>query len=277
MRSFLVRLLIVGLIIAGVRLASSDEFTFPSRLRASDEIPPDELPELVATMSPQEFAAWARSHNKAQYAAAQERYKAYLAERGPLPKINVVDGFNSVQPTLGGSAAYGGYGFGGSYNSFSNYGYGSAAPFGGLGYGGGYGGLGYGGMGGFGGGYGGPVGYGGLGGLGGGFGLGSLGSALGGLSSVLGGGFGGYGRGLGGGFGSGYGGFGLGSGYGGYGGTRTTTSGLGGWGWGSVSTYKVRSYQRETPDPNDHGGGSVSLVNPYCHSSWVKQSGPRAF
>ena len=44
-----------------------------------------------------------------------------------------------------------------------------------------------------------------------------------------------------------------------------------------LRAVKIRSYLFEFPDPNDHGGGSVSLVNPYRHSSWAKQSGPRAF
>lgn len=51
MRSVVARLLVAGLIIVSVRTLLSEEFRFPSGLRVSDEIPPDELPEIVATMS----------------------------------------------------------------------------------------------------------------------------------------------------------------------------------------------------------------------------------
>ena len=82
MRFFAALLVVAGLIIVTVRAVPSEEFRFPSGLRVSDDIPPEEMPEVVARMSAREFADWARSHNEAQYAAAQ-RHAAYLAERGP--------------------------------------------------------------------------------------------------------------------------------------------------------------------------------------------------
>ncbi len=224
MRSLAPLVLIGCLIIIAVRTLPSEEFRFRSGLRVSDEIPPEEMPEVAARMSAREFADWARSHNEAQYAAARERHAAYLAERGPLKTADIVEGSSSQQPSFGG----------------------------------GYGGLG-----------------GGLGGLGGGFG--GLGSGLGALSSVLGGsGIGGLGSGLGGGFGglgSGLGG--LGSGFGGLG--SGLGGGLGGLGGGMNSTFQTRSYKITFPDRNDTGGGSVSLINPFCHAYWAKQTGPRAF
>ena len=249
MRALAALLLVAALIIIGVRTVTSDEFRFPSGLRVSDEIPPEEMPEAVAKMSARQFADWARSHNEAQYAAARERHAAYLAQRGPLQQAQVVEGWRTQQPRYG----YGYGGFGSSYGGYIS----GPGGFGGLGsgfggFGSSWGGLGSG-LGGFGSGWGGfGSGYGGL-----GSGFGGFGSGYGGLGS-------GYG-----GFGSGYGGFG--SGYGGFG------SGYGRFGGGLNSSFQIRSYQITFPDLNDKGGGSVSLVNPFCPPTWAKQAGPREF
>src|SRR5262249_9146678 len=161
-------------IIFCVRPSLSDEFR--SALGLSDDGALEDMPEDVAGMSAREFAAWARSRNAAQLAAAKKRYAGYLAQRGPLKKAQVVDGWSVRQ---GGYGGYGGYGSG--YGGFGGYGSG----FGGYG---GYG-SGYGGFGGFG---------------SGGGGFGGIDSIFSGLASVLGGsGYGGFGSRYGG-FGSGY-------------------------------------------------------------------------
>jgi hypothetical protein len=184
MRTIAALVLIAGLIIFCVRTSPS-----PTGLRFSDDIPLEEIPEVVAGMSAREFRDWARSRNAAELAAAKRRHADYLAQRGPLKKVNVVEGWTSRR---GGYGGLGGFGSG-------------LGGFGGLGSGfGGFGGLG-------------SV-FGGLASVLGGSGFGGLGSGFGELGS----GFGGYGSGFGG-FGSGFGRFG--SGYGGYG---SRFGGLGG-------------------------------------------------
>lgn len=135
-KQIMVRVVIAALLAAAVALVlfggtakAGEPCRKPRKtIIVTDNIPPELLPAVVAKMTPKQFEAYAKQRNAEAYAQAKTNHENYLALRGPLRSVTMIETGGTQTTRYGGGSGYNGVAGPGGYLGYNGFASGYSNP-----------------------------------------------------------------------------------------------------------------------------------------------------